>query len=102
MKKKRIGAPVPIRAFSKLWKIMRLSVFFLLLFVAQTFATVTYSQQTRLTLKMQGVKVIDVLGKIEDESEFFFLFNQKLVDVDRRVDVDVKNVNIDQILTRIF
>ncbi len=41
MKKKRIGAPVPIRALSKLWKIMRLSVFFLVLFVAQTFATVT-------------------------------------------------------------
>ncbi|MBW8325256.1 MAG: TonB-dependent receptor [Prolixibacteraceae bacterium] len=102
MKKKRIRVPVSIRALFKLWKIMRLSVFFLFLFVAQSFATETYSQQTRLTLKMQGVKVIDVLGKIEDETEFFFLFNQKLVDVDRKVDVDVKNVNIDQILTRIF
>ena len=28
MKKKRIGAPVPISVLSKLWKIMRLSVFF--------------------------------------------------------------------------
>ena len=102
MKKKRIGAPVPIRALSKLWKIMRLSVFFLLLFVAQTFATVTYSQQTRLTLKMQGAKVIDVLGKIEDESQFYFLFNQKLVDVERRVDVDAKNESVEKILNGIF
>jgi len=86
----------------KLWKIMRLSVFFLLLFVAQTFATVTYSQQTRLTLKMQGAKVIDVLGKIEDESQFYFLFNQKLVDVERRVDVDVKNESVEKILNGIF
>jgi len=102
MKKKRIGAPVPIRALAKLWKIMRLSVFFLLLFVAQTFATVTYSQQTRLTLKMQGAKVIDVLGKIEDESQFYFLFNQKLVDVERRVDVDAKNESVEKILNGIF
>jgi TonB-linked SusC/RagA family outer membrane protein len=86
----------------KLWKIMRLSVFFLLLFVAQTYATVSYSQQTRLTLKMQGAKVIDVLGKIEDESQFFFLFNQKLVDVERQVNVDVKNESIDKILDGIF
>ena len=90
MKKKRIRVPVPNRVLFKLWKIMRLSVFFLLFFVAQTFATVTYSQQTRLTLKMQEAKVLDVLSKIEDESEFYFLFNQKLVDVERLVDVDVK------------
>ncbi len=102
MKKKRIRVPVPNRMLFKLWKIMRLSVFFLLLFVAQTFATVTYSQQTRLTLKMQSAKVIDVLGKIEDESQFYFLFNQKLVDVERRVDVDVKNESVEKILNGIF
>jgi TonB-linked SusC/RagA family outer membrane protein len=102
MKKKRIGAPVPIRALFKLWKIMRLSVFFLVLFVAQTFATATYSQQTRLTFKMQNAKVIDVLSRIEDQSEFFFLFNQKLVDVERPVSVEVKNESIDKILTRLF
>ena len=81
---------------------MRLSVFFLLFLVAQTFATVTYSQQTRLTFKMQDAKVIDVLSKIEDESEFYFLFNQKLVDVERQVNVDVKDENVEKILSRIF
>ena len=102
MKKKRIGVPVPNRVLFKFWKIMRLSVFFLLLFVAQSFATATYSQQTRLTLKMQDAKVIDVLNKIENESEFFFLFNQKLVDVDRQVTVDAKNESIDKILSGVF
>jgi TonB-dependent starch-binding outer membrane protein SusC len=102
MKKKRIRVPVSNRVLLKFLKIMRLSVFFLLLFVAQTFATATYSQQTRLTLKMQDAKVIDVLTKIEDESEFFFLFNQKLVDVDRQVTVDAKNESIDKILAGVF
>lgn len=102
MKKKRIRVPVPNRVLSKLWKIMRLSVFFLLLFVAQTFATVTYSQETRLTFKMQSAKVIDILNKIENESQFYFLFNQKMVDVERQVSIEVKNESIDKILTRIF
>ncbi len=102
MKKKRISVPVPIGVLSKLWKIMRLSVFFLLLFIAQTFATVTYSQETRLTFKMQGAKVIDILNKIENESQFYFLFNQKMVDVERQVSIEVKNESIDKILTRIF
>ena len=102
MKKNRIGVPANLRVLFKLWKIMRLSVFFLLVFVAQTFATATYSQQTRLTFKMQDAKLIDVLNKIEDESEFFFLFNQKLVNVDRQVNVDAKNESIDKILSGIF
>jgi iron complex outermembrane receptor protein len=102
MKKKRIRVPVPNWVLFKLWKIMRLSVFFLLLFVAQTYATVTYSQETRLTFKMQGAKVIDILNKIENESQFYFLFNQKMVDVERQVSIEVKNEGIDKILTRIF
>lgn len=102
MKKKRIRVPVPNRVLFKLWKIMRLSVFFLLLFVAQTFATVTYSQETRLTFKMQGAKVIDILNRIENESQFYFLFNQKMVDVERQVSIEVKNESIDKILSRIF
>ena len=90
------------RVLLKIWKIMRLSVFFLFFLVAQAFATVTYSQQTRLTLKMQGAKVIDVLSKIEAESEFFFLFNKKLLDVERQVNVDVKEESIGNILSEIF
>lgn len=74
----------------------------MLLFVAQAYATATYSQQTRLTLKMQNAKVIDVLSRIEDESEFYFLFNQKLVNVERQVTVNVKEENVSQILARIF
>ena len=102
MQKNRTRRLVTSRVLLKLWKIMRISVFFLFFFVAQAYATVTYSQQTRLTLKMQGAKVIDVLNKIEDESEFFFLFNQKLLDVERPVNVDVKNESIENILSEIF
>ncbi len=102
MQKKRTGSLATNRALHKFWKIMRLSVFMVFFFVAQAFSTVTYSQQKLLTLKMQGAKVIDVINKIEDESEFFFLFNQNLLDVERQVNVDVKDESIGNILNRIF
>jgi len=102
MQKKRTGRHGTDNVLLNLWKIMRLSVFFLFLFVFQGFASETYSQKTRLTLQMQGVKVIDVLNKIEGESEFFFLFNQKLLDVERQVNVDVENETIGNIISQLF
>lgn len=102
MQKKRTSRPVTNRLLRKIWKIMRLSVFFLFFFVAQAFSASTYSQQKLLTLKMQGAKVIDVLNKIESESEFFFLFNQKQLDFDRQVNIVVKNESIGNILSEIF
>ncbi len=51
---------------------------------------------------MGNARVIDVLDEIENNSEFYFLFNQKLVDVDRKVDVDAKQKTIDLILNEMF
>ncbi len=102
MKKKWIRDAIYFGVKTKTWKIMRLSAFFLFLFAAQVWAGASYSQQTKLTLKMNNARVIDVLDEIENRSEFYFLFNQKLVDVERKVDVDVKEKPIDNILSGIF
>ncbi|MEZ5071554.1 MAG: hypothetical protein R2751_11445 [Bacteroidales bacterium] len=46
--------------------------------VFQTFATGTYSQATDLNLLTCGNQGGEVLKEIENQSEFYFLFNQKL------------------------
>lgn len=102
MKKKWIRDAIKFGVKTKTWKIMRLSAFFLFLFAAQVWAGASYSQQIKLTLKMDNARVIDVLDEIENRSEFYFLFNQKLVDVERKVDVDAKEKPIDNILSGIF
>ena len=102
MKKKRIWVPELICTLIKTWKMMRLSLFFVLLFVAQSWAIDSYSQQVHLSMKMSDVRVIDVLNEIENKTDFFFLFNQKLVDVDRKVDINVEEQNVDQVLTQLF
>ncbi len=102
MKKKWIHDALFFCIKTKTWKIMRLSVLFLFLCFSSTWAMSGYSQATKLTLKMNGSKVIDVLNEIEKRSEFYFLFNQKLLNAEREVNIDVREKTIDAILEKLF
>ena len=81
---------------------MRITVFLLLFSVVQVMGESSYSQNTRLSLNLKNVPIEQVLDEIENQSEFFFLFNQKLVNVDRKVDINVKNKRIKDILSDLF
>jgi len=102
MKKKRIRVSEFFRTLIKLWKIMRLSLCFMFFFMVQTWAVESFSQEVRLTMSLKNVKVMDVLNKIENESDYFFLFNQKLVNVDRVVNLEVKQEKVEAILSQLF
>lgn len=86
----------------KLFKIMRLTVFFIVLAVCQTFATSNYAQAKKIDLKIDQARIVDVLDKIEDQSDFFFFYNNKTVELDRKVSLDVKNKTISEILFTLF
>lgn len=81
---------------------MKLTLFLSLLTISQLWATETYSQMTKLTLKLEDVKVSEVLKDIENQSEFFFLYSPKLIDVERKVNVDAQKEPIKDILSNIF
>ena len=70
--------------------------------VFQVFANDSYSQSTRLTLDVNNVSVENVLNAIEDQSEFYFLCNKKLVDIERKVSIQIENQNINDILVQVF
>ena len=81
---------------------MKLTLFLSILTISQLWATETYSQMTKLTLKLEDVKVSDVLKDIENQSEFFFLYSPKLIDVERKVNIDARKEPIKDILSNIF
>lgn len=87
---------------SKVFRVMRLTFYLLLLTIFQGIAGNSYSQNTKLSFKLNDVKVKDVLNVIEEKSEFYFLFNSKLVDVERKVDINVSNQQVDKILSGLF
>jgi TonB-dependent starch-binding outer membrane protein SusC len=104
MKKKyrlsrRLGKNVNLR---KIWMAMKLTTLLLILTITQILASESYSQATRLSLQLKEVSLKEVLNQIEQESDFFFLYNSKLVDVNRIVNVDAKNQRIDDLLNQLF
>ena len=86
----------------KIIKIMKLSGFLFLLTVLQVWAVDSYSQRTKLTLDLKNVTVEDALKTIEDQSEFFFLYSPKMVDVSRKVDIELANKKVDFVLNQMF
>jgi TonB-linked SusC/RagA family outer membrane protein len=90
------------RPWVKILFVMKLTVIFSLLLFSQAFALKSYSQRTLLNLKMENVSIKEVLNAIEDKSEYFFLYNDDLINVNRTVSIDAKNEKIQDLLSRLF
>lgn len=81
---------------------MKLTLFLSMFTIIQLCATESYSQLTKLTLKLEDVKLSDALKQIESKSEFFFLYSPKLIDVERKVNIEADKESIKDILSNIF
>lgn len=86
----------------KFFRVMRLCLLFIALSLTQVFASVSYSQTTSVSLQMKNASIEDVLNQIEEETEFRFLYNKKMVNVEHEVNVSVKNKNIVEVLDNLF
>lgn len=90
------------RSLKKTLMIMRFATFLLIIGILQANATDAYSQKTRLSISFTDTELSTVLDKIEQESEFFFLFNEKFLDVDRKVNISASNTLISDVLDDLF
>ena len=81
---------------------MRITILLFFVVIFQIRAELTYSQMALVSLNLKNASVEEVLGAIEEKSEFYFLYNTKLVNVDRKVDIDVKNEPIQTVLNELF
>lgn len=68
----------------------------------QSFAAVTYSQSARLTLDMENATVAQVLTNIEKQTQFYFTYSVKEINVQRKVSVHAQEEQIETILRRLF
>lgn len=87
-KKLDTGGYCPV--LTKWIRMMKVTAFFTFIAVAQVYGVGSYSEATQLTLDMKNATVKEVLYEIEEISEFFFLYSNKLIDVKRRIDIKVK------------
>ena len=81
---------------------MKLTLCIILFSFLGAMASDSYSQTTKLSLDLKNAKVKDALGAIENQSEFFFLYSEKLIDINREVNIEVLESTIEKILDKIF
>lgn len=87
---------------TKTFLCMRLTLYVFFLAVIQGFAVDSYSQVTKLSLEVSNSTVREVLTQIESETEFYFLYNSKIVDVERKINVSLQSKKIEEVLDVIF
>ena len=102
MKKKLIGEMWHDYILTKLLRIMRLTLGLLLIFAAQGWATKSYSQKAVLNLNMKNVGIIEVLEEIENQTDFYFLFNYEQIRSDKKIDVKLTNSKIEETMNHLL
>ena len=101
MEKMCKGICFPPGSVSKILLRMKLLAFFVWLSMVTATAS-TYSQQTKFTFNLNGVTVKEVFREIELNSKFILLYNEKELDVNRKVDVKVEDETVESILDQTF
>lgn len=81
---------------------MRVTLILLCLIAFQLQAEDVYSQKTKISLDLKNTSIEKVLQTIEEKSDYYFLYNNKLVNVDRKVSVRVKEAAISDVLDKLF
>ena len=96
------GLSKPNSNWSKLFLTMKISGFLLFCCLVNIYAAPTYSQATKISLNLKDATIEEVLNKIEDVSEFYFLFNQKLIDVNQKVNIEADKEPIKDTLGHVY
>jgi len=81
---------------------MKLNLLLVLLFVFSTLPFNLSAQQKKISLNLVNVPVSSVLSEIENKSDYSFLANQQLVDLNRKVDAVFTNTSVKDILDQLF
>lgn len=81
---------------------MKLTLCIILFSIFGAMASDTYSQTARISLDLKGTTVRDALSAIENQSEFFFLYSEKVIDVERKINIEVNESPIEKMLNKIF
>lgn len=98
MKKKRLYDNLARAGWAKLMRIMKLTAFLIFLFVFDVSASV-YSQNTKISMKIQNGTFTEIINLIEKQTEFrFFYQNEQIKNVPRK-SVNVSDQRIELILS---
>ncbi|MDP3913495.1 MAG: TonB-dependent receptor [Bacteroidota bacterium] len=89
-------------SLKKLVLIMKLAIFLLVFTVLQSMAETVFSQTSGLTLNANQSKVEEILLQIENQSNYVFMYNKDLIDVEKKTSINVKGASVTEVLNLLF
>lgn len=87
--------------FKQIFRIMRISTFLLMVCVFCSYAGNAHSQNAKVSIRMNNVKLDKILNEIENQTDYLFIYNNQ-VDINKMTSVKVKNEAVAQVLDRIL
>ncbi len=91
----------PKKSLSKLYRIMKFM--FLLTFAGLvSLSANVYSQNKTLTLQTRNASLHELFKAIERQTEYRFFYNDELVNANKLVSIDVKDMQIDAVLDQLL
>lgn len=87
--------------FKQIFRIMRISTFLLMVCVFCSYAGNVHSQNAKVSIRMNNVKLDKILNEIENQTDYLFIYNNQ-VDINKITSVKVKNEAVAQVLDRIL
>ncbi len=81
---------------------MKIMCLFLFLGMGFAFASSSYSQSTNFSISANNKTVKEVFDEIEKNSEFIFFYYDNVLDLNRKVSVQVKDQTVDRVLDQLF
>ena len=87
--------------FKQIFRIMRISTFILMVCVFCSYAGNAHSQNAKVSIRMNNVKLDKILNEIENQTDYLFIYNNQ-VDINKITSVKVKNEAVAQVLDRIL
>ncbi|MEA3317219.1 MAG: SusC/RagA family TonB-linked outer membrane protein, partial [Bacteroidota bacterium] len=74
----------------------------LLIINVNTVSAKSYAQEVTFSLSFENISIKQALKEIEKQSDFYFMYNDNKIDVSKKIDIQVEEVSINQLLDQIL
>lgn len=79
--------------FKQIFRVMRISTFLLMAGALCSYAGTAHSQNAKVSIQMNQVKLDKVLNEIENQTDYLFIYNNQ-VNINKLTSVNVKNKTV--------
>ena len=83
---------------TQILRIMRLTVFFLLFIILETYALNGYSQNQKVSMNKGTATLAEIIRQIEKQTDYLFIYNEREVSLKRKVSIFTQNGTVASLL----